>query len=131
MKEKISVFLGLLTLIIIGILTALLFLGCQSEAEQIKSDPKPEISISNNILFIGDKVINKDYFMHNYGPEKPRGPASGRELPGYVIGFVMKGSLRGEFLGGAPTAYKLRLYYGTKEECLVVLNQINELMKGE
>lgn len=131
MIGAIRIFLLLLWLVTMGILTALLFSGCDPKSEAVISDVYPVMSRSNNILFIGNKIINEDYFMHNYGPEKPRGVASGRELPGYVIGFVIKGSLRGEFLGGAPTAYKLKLYYGTKEDCLVVLNQINKLMKRE
>ena len=113
---------------LITFILIMVMLGCdQNKDVEVKSDPMLSISASGNFLFIGNKVINQDHIIRI--PEPRNRSRSGRRLAGYRLYIVVEGSTASGFLGGSPTADYIQLFYGTKEECLFIQNQIKRLLK--
>ena len=102
------------------------FVGCEQKQKQeqtIKSDPKPPISSSENYILVGDEILNKNYIVRIAAPIN-RALYSGRKLEGYGLDVILKYNTSTAFLGGSASDTRVRLFYGTYEECIAIQKQI-------
>lgn len=123
MKNKVL----LLTLISIIIIT-----GCSNDKQKkaVESWAIPVVESFGNYLVVGDEILNKDYIVR-IGKPIDRAIYSGRKLNGYGLDVVLRTNTSSGFFGGSATATRIRLFFGTYEECITIRNQIIELLKEE
>lgn len=126
------------------------FVGCDPPpALDHEREPIPSVSATDNYIFIGDEILNKDYIIRIAAPIN-RTLFSARELKGYGLDIILNYStasglilahvwfiedeklLRSTaaegLLGSNHTATRIRVFYGTKPECLILKEQIVELL---
>lgn len=115
---------------LVSIFLFLIFLGCESRHQAANFDTvsKTKIESFGNYLVIDNEILNKDYIVR-IGEPINRAIYSGRKLEGYGLDIVLKSSTASGFLGGSPTASRIRIFYGTKEDCLIIQKEILKLLK--
>lgn len=114
-------------LLLLLMISIIIITSCSKKEEPPKSWAMPSISSSNNYLFVGDEMFNKAYIVRIAEPID-RAIYSGRSLNGYGLDIILNYNTSSGFLGGSPTATRLRLFFGTYEECLSVKEQITKLL---
>ena len=108
---------------LISLALLLILVGCSNSNDKIKSDPYPIMYQSNDYLVINDQIFNKEYIIHigiyNHTRTVHRS---------YRVLMQVMGSTREGFLGGAPSASSKQVFRGTRSDCVIIVNQIKELL---
>ena len=110
---------------IFSIAILLLFLvGCAGEKSKTKSDPPPVIYQTDDYLMVNDHIFNKKYIIYVGVYDHTRTIYKAHRILIRTVGSTADG-----FLGGAPSASSTAIFRGTRPECVLVLNQIRNLLE--